>query len=746
MNSKWKIPVIILTAASAFTQDAAAQQSTKATPESAIDLDQITVTATRSPQQVLDVPATVSVITRQEIEDHGIRDMQDLVRYQPGVSVNRQTSGTDPFGNFGGFTIRGVGGNRVQMRVDGVRVIERITDGTRDFVGMPFMKSVEILRGPGTVLWGADALGGIVSYRTLDPSDLLRDPTKSYGGKLDTAFDSFDRSFVKTAITAVRINPSLEALVGISHRSNNEARLSQARADGGIYGCPVPSLRYLPCNQLNPVSQSTLNGFAKLVYRPTTDHELKLSGEWYDRDGTVNQIYDYNVVSLGIRNGPYLRNQVMTRKTISLEHEWNVGAPYLDSLRWQVSHSAQQRQFISDRVQQLANGQLRYTHGYLSYLEKFTQLDIQAKSTFVLGPSRHKLTYGFQGDLMQADYNRRDDIRNLTTNVLTTTIAGGFNFANSTTKRYDFFLQDEIELFSDRWTVTPGIRYANYEINPKPGPGYVYIPGRQPRDLAAHRFVPQLSTMFKLNDTYSVYARYSEGFKMPTAQQLFTSLPFGNQNLIPNPDLRPEQAQSYEAGIRGKFAQGWFSIGVFHTRYKDFIQELYQINATELTSRNLSSVTISGVEASAEWRFHERWLANLSVSYQYGNQRATPGAVQTAYSDISPLTAVTGLKYQMPEHGLEAEFIGTFAAGVARAATPTTFKPPGYSVFDAYLNWKPLPNVTLRAGIQNMFDRRYFSNVFRYDIAPSASVRAVNPLELQTAPGRTFKIGATIDF
>jgi len=743
MNSKWNLPFFILAVAAGLPEQAAGQGAAE-TP--VIDLDQITVLATRSPEQVLDVPATVSVITREQLEQRGTRDTQDLVRYEPGVSVPRQTSGTDPFGNYGGFVIRGVGGNRVQVRVDGARVIERITDGTRDFVGLPFTKSVEIFRGPGSVLWGADALGGIVSYRTLDPSDLLRDPAKAYGGKLDTAYDSFDRSFVKTGIAAYRINPQLEAVVGLSQRSQHEGHLSQARADGGIYGCPVPTLRFLPCNQLNPVNQSTWNGFAKLVYRPSADHTIKLTGEIFDRNGTVHQIYDFNVVSAGNRNGPYLRNQILTRRTAQIEHEWTVGAPWLDSLRWQASYSQQRRQFISDRLQTLANTQTRYTHGYLSYMEKFTQLEIQAKSSFALGPIRHKLTYGFQGDLMQADYQRRDDVLNLTTQVLTTTIAGGFNFTNSTTKRYDVYLQDEIELWGDRWTVTPGIRHANYEINPKPGPGYVFIPGKEPRDLASHKFIPQISTLFKLNENYAVYARIAEGFKMPTAQQLFTSLPFGSQNLVPNPNLRPEQAVSYEAGLRGKFAQGWFSLGVFHTRYKDFIQELFQVSATDISSINLAAVTLSGIEASAEWRFHENWQANMSLSYQYGTQRATPGAIETPYNSISPLTAVTGLKYMLPEHHLEAEVIGTFAAGVTRATTATIFRPAGYSVFDAYLNWKPLPNVTLRAGMQNIFDRRYFSNVFNYELAPSASVRAVNPLELQTAPGRTFKLGATIEF
>ncbi|KFC68456.1 Hemin receptor [Bosea sp. LC85] len=204
-------------------------------------LDQITVTATRGEKQALDVPGVVNVISRQELDERMTRDMQDLVRYQPGVSVNRLTSGTDPFGNLDGFTIRGVGGNRVQMQVDGSRVIERITDGNRNFVEMPFLKSVEIVRGPGSVLWGADALGGIVAYRTLDPQDLLKRKDKPYAVRLDAGYDSFDRSFTKTGIAAFRLTPALEAIVGLSQKTAEEAKLSRARADGGRWGCPVPS-------------------------------------------------------------------------------------------------------------------------------------------------------------------------------------------------------------------------------------------------------------------------------------------------------------------------------------------------------------------------------------------------------------------------------------------------------------------------------------------------------------------------
>lgn len=754
MNNNSKLLFAVALMSSTALTAAWAQAPDQGAAEQPIALDEISVTATRGGKQVLDVPGTVNVISRQELDERITRDMQDLVRYQPGISVNRLTTSTDPFANFGGFTIRGVGGNRVQMQVDGSRVLERVTDGNRDFVDLPFLKTVEIVRGPGSVLWGADALGGIVAYRTLDPEDLLKGPNKlgkdkPYALRLNSSYDSLDRSFVKTGIAAFRLSPTLEAIVGVSHKSGEEARLSKARADGGRWGCPVPTLRFLACDKLNPLDVTVWNSFAKLVFKPTTDHTFKLTGEYYDSDSTVNQLYNYNVVSAGVRNGPNIRNQVKSRKRIALEHEWDAGLSILDSLRWQASFSPQERTFVTNNLQTLANGQQRFTRGLHDYSEQFSQLDIQAKSSFALGPSFHRLTYGFQGDVTRTDYERRDDVRNLATGVTTTSIASGFNFANATTTRADVYLQDEIELLNGRWTITPGVRYATYDIDPRLGPGYVVVPGKAPREIDSQKFIPQVGTIFKLDETYSLYARYAQGFKMPTAEQLYTSLPSTTFNLIPNPDLKPEKVKSYEAGLRGKFADGWFSVGAFHARYDDFIQSFVSIPGTiDLTYRNLSQVTISGVEASAEYRLHERWLASVSLSYQYGKQRAEAGLAQTPF-DVNPFKAVTGLKYLMPEYGLEAEVIATFAGGANRPSTPSTFAQGGYSVFDAYLNWKPASFVTLRAGVENIFDKRYFANLVggtTYAKVATTATAAANPLELQTAPGRTFKLAATAEF
>ena len=72
---------------------------------------------------------------------------------------------------------------------------------------------------------------------------------------------------------------------------------------------------------------------------------------------------------------------------------------------------------------------------------------------------------------------------------------------------------------------------------------------------------------------------------MPTAQQLFTSLPDGgggNRDLIPKPNLRPEEVKSYEVGLRGQFSQGFFSATVFKADYTDFIQSFIEVQVSTI--------------------------------------------------------------------------------------------------------------------------------------------------------------------
>jgi hemoglobin/transferrin/lactoferrin receptor protein len=154
-------------------------------PAAGSELETITVYARRM-TPVSRVAATVTVIDQARIETTLATDIRDLVRYEPGLSVRN-----DPF-RFGldTITVRGLGGNRVAVEVDGIPAaggfaVGSYADTGRVFVDPAFVDRVEFLRGPASSLYGSDAIGGVVAMTTLTPGRLLATtPRTTVGGPL----------------------------------------------------------------------------------------------------------------------------------------------------------------------------------------------------------------------------------------------------------------------------------------------------------------------------------------------------------------------------------------------------------------------------------------------------------------------------------------------------------------------------------------------------------------------------------
>src|ERR1700753_405596 len=142
--------------------------------------DQITVTATRSPRAVKDTPGTVDVIGAKDIDQEMMRNPADLVKFAPGVYVDNDPTRLGP----NGFNIRGIGGNRVLTRIDGIETGQSFSFGPlaapQFSVDLDALEKVEIVRSAGSALYGSDALGGVVSLITKDPADYLGTGTGSH--------------------------------------------------------------------------------------------------------------------------------------------------------------------------------------------------------------------------------------------------------------------------------------------------------------------------------------------------------------------------------------------------------------------------------------------------------------------------------------------------------------------------------------------------------------------------------------
>ena len=253
----------------------------------ATDLETITVVGSRTERPLKEIAATIDVIDSDRIEEELARDVADLVRFEPGVTV----SGTGSRFGLSGFNIRGIGGNRVLTLVDGVRVAEEFSFGPflsarRDFVDLDSLASAEIARGPISSLWGSDALGGVVSFNTLSPSQFLEDDTFYSGYKV--GYSSADESTVGTVTIAGRQGPVSTLLVATIRNGKETENNAPAGPDFG-------SSRIQPDKQ----DSESRNFTAKLNWELTDKQRLGLVVDSFKSETDTQILSDYGIFSRG---------------------------------------------------------------------------------------------------------------------------------------------------------------------------------------------------------------------------------------------------------------------------------------------------------------------------------------------------------------------------------------------------------------------------------------------------------------
>ena len=159
---------VFLSAASVATQ--AAPVAGAASAAATEPLDQIVVVAHKDGRSIRDIAANVTVLSRARLNDELATSINDVFRYIPGIDYE---AAGNRFGTEG-INIRGIGGNRVAIIVDGVPLSDHFDVGsfsnaTRDFIDAGLIENIEVLHGPASALYGSSAIGGVVAVKTPDP-------------------------------------------------------------------------------------------------------------------------------------------------------------------------------------------------------------------------------------------------------------------------------------------------------------------------------------------------------------------------------------------------------------------------------------------------------------------------------------------------------------------------------------------------------------------------------------------------
>nr|WP_314489017.1 TonB-dependent receptor [uncultured Pseudomonas sp.] len=733
----------------------------------AIALRQLTVSATRNAQDVNQVPSTVSVQTREQLDRQNVNSIADLARYEPGVSV----SGIGQRSGLNGYNIRGIDGERILTQVDGVAIPDSFFFGPyaqtqRNYVDPEIVKRVEILRGPASVLYGSNAIGGAVSYFTLDPEDIIK-PGKDVGARLKTGYSSADDSWLKSATVAGR-SGDVDGLLHLSRRDGHETESYGRQGGDG-----------LARTSANPEDARTTNVLAKLGWNYAEEDRLALVYERFknDREQNVRSAVG-GPFTQGRGLGMYRSRQAedtVTRERFGLEHELRLDSALADHAKWSLNYQIAKTDQHTEEVYFPFSRTVLRTRD-TTYKDRQWVFDAQLDKAFDLGETQHLLTYGTTFKHDKVTGSRSGTGTCLT--VGTRCPGAGFDsptdgqarvsdFPDPTIDTYSLFAQDEIRWGA--WTFLPGARYDYTRMKPKAtdefllglqGSGSTAPTSIDTSSKHWHRVSPKLGVTYAFDEHYTGYGQYAEGFRTPTAKSMYGR--FDNQvegyRVEGNPDLEPEKSKSLETGLRGQFEAGHFDVAVFYNKYRDFINE-DAIQSSSLgntfKANNIRRATIKGTELKGRLNLDHfgaapGLYAQGAVTYLHGRNDDNGQPLNS----INPLITVWGLGYEQPNYGGLLSW--TLAKRTDRVDDTTFFAPdgtssqfrtPGYGVLDLSGFYKLTDDLTLNAGLYNLTDKKYWQwdSVRGYDGLGEAGVTQPANLDRLTLPGRNVAINLVWD-
>ena len=723
---------------------AAAARADEATPlDTPIfdELDRIVVTATLNERAQKDVAGEVTVIDALEIDRRQMQDLGDLVRYEPGVSATGSATGGGRFG-IGGLSIRGLGGNRVRIEVDGIAVPDAFAIGSfssagRDVVDVDALKKVEIVRGAASSLYGSDALGGVVSYVTKDPSDYLgADGGYFASGKF--LYDSADR---ETAVTGTYAGGDAKqgVVVVATHRDGNSLD-NKGDVDS------ADATRTRP----NPQDTASNALLAKYVHTAESGRvdRVTLDGEHGDVDTDVLSSVT-NAPTTGLAG-----HDTRERLRFSFGQEIPIAVALADSIEWTtyVQRSEATQDTFEDRAATSTAGAKQRFRRF-EFDQRVFGAEATLRKTLTGAGIEHAITYGADVSRTrtneQRDGYQRDVATGEITNVVLPDTFPVHDFPPTDTTNAAAFAQDEMRLVGGRLSLIPGVRFDYYKLDPRNDPIYSEVNPAPAASLDDTSVSPKLGAIWRFNDTLSAFAQYAHGFRAPPYNDVnlgFTNLQFGYTS-IPNPNLKPETSNGLEIGLRANGRLGYFSVSAYENRYRDFIESQSVVAVDPETgfitfqSINLNRVKIRGVEARYGLNLGALAdaLEGFSLKGSIAKSRGDDETADQPLISVDPARAVVGLAYDRERWG--AEIVASFVERKDRLPAPTEANPtvlfaaPGFSTLDFYSHWQVHPRIELFGALTNLTDRRYWEWGMVGGFAQSATI------DRYSAPGRAVRIG-----
>lgn len=630
------------------------------------ELATLVVSAAGYEQKITDAPASISVITKEQLEKKPYMTLLDAVRELEGVDIGETNDKTGQ----GSISMRGMGSDYTLILVDGKRQNNHGDIYPNSFSGNQFnhippldaIERIEVIRGPASTLYGADAMGGVINIITKKVTD-------TWTGSVthSRTFEENDDFGSDQTIDFNLMGPLIKDKLGLAVR-------------GSLYERDESNPSYAPVTDPNGVVHDRSLGFggggrtvnnenmslgARLTWKISDQQSLSAdidtSRQEYDNDkaqlGTLDGINSIwrssnfckdatggNKAACESNGGTWTRRadprvgyrdeQKFTRDTWSLTHEgdWALGKSFVSLAHVETNNQGRTLPFTVAERQELLS--IIDAQGQYAGLTEAERKQI-ATDKFLPRPNR---TLESAQYTLDANFKLPFEWMGEHNTIFGTQIIRGeltdgvFGMESGTPAQvqdhnmWSIFAEDTWQM-TQPFALTTGLRYDNHEV-------------------FGDQLSPRVYGVYDFNDNFTVKGGVSTGYKTPKTTQLYDGIiGFGGQGTSPNfgnPDLEPETSISSEIAAYWQHSAGHnFNATIFHNLFEDKISsqpcggttglncantgEYADLGYTSSSrTTNIDEVVIQGLEVAGKWQMLDQ--LSLRANYTYTDSEQKSGA------------------------------------------------------------------------------------------------------------------------
>jgi hemoglobin/transferrin/lactoferrin receptor protein len=517
---------------------------------------EVEVTATRTKKVAKEVPMALSVVGEEDIKKATATSVADLLKDLPGV----QLTSTGSAGIYR-LSLRGENGSRALVMVDGVKISEQKSmDGAPLLIDIYSIERIEVIKGPASVLYGSEAIGGAINIITKKHSD------KPIQGAVFSTYNS--------GVDGTTFNLSLHGTTGgLYYRAEGTKTDAGNRKDHN--GDEIDNTEF------NNQNVRVLMGYK------TNSFDIGLEHTDYQSENEVHTGYEN-----GIDFAMSMELPEWNRKKTAMYAEYtkNIGA--LSKIRLDAYRQQSYKKFRNDMFMTMQMGPTSMTMESLSTTEN---------------------------DLVSTGFNLQTDFDITDTNLLIAGLevmkdelevddtkkamgAPVFSYYNSEAEQLSrsFFIHDE-QMLGEKFILSGGIRYTvtDTELSSSNNPSY------STGDSDDKSTVGGVALVYTGIKDSALRVQFSKGYRIPNLQQLYMGTTHGSSTpTYSNADLKPEKSDNYEIGFRYDNKKLDADIALFYNKAEDYITTILTTvnNADAYLFTNVDKADTKGIELTAGYK------------------------------------------------------------------------------------------------------------------------------------------------